>query len=205
MVIVSLTLSCSNSYQCALAHLILPGKQDYITNLYFVYLLELRALSKIEPYLMNRVNWQSSGDSTATKDAIKDLLKSVRKFKWTFDESNLFKNRPVVNQHEFGEHFRNITNNIMDCVGCEKCKLWGKIQTHGLGTAFKILIHGDNLNTLHLSRHEITCLFNSVAKLSRSILFIEDFYKLLLKNEKDTSTNSFSRTRDKIKSTPSPF
>ena len=27
----------------------------------------------------------------------------------------------------------------MDCVGCEKCKLWGKLQTEGLGAAFKIL------------------------------------------------------------------
>ena len=27
----------------------------------------------------------------------------------------------------------------MDCVGCDKCRLWGKVQTHGMGTALKIL------------------------------------------------------------------
>ena len=27
----------------------------------------------------------------------------------------------------------------MDCVGCEKCRLWGKVQVTGLGTALKIL------------------------------------------------------------------
>lgn len=27
----------------------------------------------------------------------------------------------------------------MDCVGCDKCRLWGKLQTHGMGTALKIL------------------------------------------------------------------
>lgn len=27
----------------------------------------------------------------------------------------------------------------MDCVGCEKCRLWGKLQVLGLGTALKIL------------------------------------------------------------------
>lgn len=27
----------------------------------------------------------------------------------------------------------------MDCVGCEKCRLWGKVQTVGLGTALKVL------------------------------------------------------------------
>lgn len=27
----------------------------------------------------------------------------------------------------------------MDCVDCDKCRLWGKLQTHGIGTALKIL------------------------------------------------------------------
>lgn len=30
-------------------------------------------------------------------------------------------------QKEFRDHFLNITR-IMDCVGCDKCKLWGKLQ-----------------------------------------------------------------------------
>ena len=30
-------------------------------------------------------------------------------------------------QNEFKSHFRNISR-IMDCVGCDKCKLWGKLQ-----------------------------------------------------------------------------
>lgn len=30
----------------------------------------------------------------------------------------------------------------MDCVGCEKCKLWEKLQVQGLGTALKILFSG---------------------------------------------------------------
>ena len=28
---------------------------------------------------------------------------------------------------EFREHFKNITR-VIDCVGCDKCKLWGKLQ-----------------------------------------------------------------------------
>lgn len=28
---------------------------------------------------------------------------------------------------------------LMDCIGCEKCRLWGKLQVLGLGTALKIL------------------------------------------------------------------
>ncbi|KAL3508899.1 hypothetical protein ACH5RR_028300 [Cinchona calisaya] len=32
---------------------------------------------------------------------------------------------------------------LMDCVGCEKCCLWGKLQVLGLGTALKILFSVD--------------------------------------------------------------
>ena len=45
-------------------------------------------------------------------------------------------------KEEFKQHFRNVTR-IMDCVGCDKCRLWGKVQTSGVGTALKILFELD--------------------------------------------------------------
>jgi ERO1-like protein alpha len=43
----------------------------------------------------------------------------------------------------------------MDCVSCEKCKLWGKLQMMGIGTALKILVEdSDEVNT-DLQRNEI--------------------------------------------------
>jgi ERO1-like protein alpha len=38
---------------------------------------------------------------------------------------------------EFQARFRNISR-IMDCVGCERCRLWGKLQVLGVGTALKV-------------------------------------------------------------------
>ena len=35
--------------------------------------------------------------------------------------------------------FRNISR-IMDCVSCEKCRVWGKLEILGLGTAIKVLL-----------------------------------------------------------------
>eukprot|EP00631_Chrysoreinhardia_giraudii_P000384 CAMPEP_0197420232 /NCGR_PEP_ID=MMETSP1170-20131217/5710_1 /TAXON_ID=54406 /ORGANISM="Sarcinochrysis sp, Strain CCMP770" /LENGTH=67 /DNA_ID=CAMNT_0042947383 /DNA_START=1 /DNA_END=201 /DNA_ORIENTATION=+ len=40
---------------------------------------------------------------------------------------------------EFLHRFHNISR-IMDCVTCERCKVWGKLQILGLGTALKILL-----------------------------------------------------------------
>jgi ERO1-like protein alpha len=37
---------------------------------------------------------------------------------------------------------------LMDCVGCEKCRLWGKLQVLGLGTALKILFSDDGQENL---------------------------------------------------------
>lgn len=45
-------------------------------------------------------------------------------------------------KEEFKEHFRNVTR-IMDCVGCDKCRLWGKVQTTGVATALKVLFELD--------------------------------------------------------------
>jgi len=77
-------------------------------------------------------------------------------------------------KEEFRQHFINISR-IMDCVGCDKCKLWGKLQIHGLGTALKILFSGkfdrweptlNNLNRklFFLERSEIVALVNAFGR-----------------------------------------
>jgi hypothetical protein len=63
----------------------------------------------------------------------------------------------------------------MDCVGCDKCRLWGKVQTLALGTALKILFSGRTLSSdstavansrtnLQLTRSEIVALFNGFSR-----------------------------------------
>jgi len=88
-------------------------------------------------------------------------------------------------KEEFRHHFRNITR-IMDCVGCEKCKVWGKLQTQGLGTALKILFSGPFYQTdptafdlasmkrmrFQLTRNEIVALFNAFGRYVTMIIII---------------------------------
>ena len=48
-----------------------------------------------------------------------------------FDEGRLWKGRDGdLLKLRLQRTFQNITR-VMDCVGCEKCKLWGKLQTLG--------------------------------------------------------------------------
>ena len=68
-----------------------------------------------------------------------------------------------VMQSEFRSHFKNITR-IMDCVGCEKYKLWGKLQVQGIGTALKILFSEKWNGSMQLSRREVVALFNVLGR-----------------------------------------
>lgn len=116
--------------------------EQWLRNLYFVYLVELRAIAKIAPYLRNE-EFYTGLDKTdkEVQLAVNDLLNVIESFPTHFDESIMFSGASKKLKEEFREKFFNITR-IMDCVGCDKCRLWGKLQTQGMGTALKILFSG---------------------------------------------------------------
>lgn len=102
----------------------------WLRNLYFLYLLELRALSKAAPYLHREEFYTGNeAEDWDTQLAVKDLLNVVQNFPEHFNESTMFIGSEQADKlkREFKQHFRNVSR-IMDCVGCEKCKLWGKLQ-----------------------------------------------------------------------------
>ncbi|CAG9857359.1 unnamed protein product [Phyllotreta striolata] len=167
---------------------------NWLRNLYFIYLVELRALAKAAPYL-EREEFYTGDESNDwdTQMAVKDLLNVIKSFGDHFDETTMFGDteQAVKLKQEFRQHFRNITR-IMDCVGCDKCRLWGKLQTNGLGTALKILFSGkfdrlidnrslDSLNKkeFQLQRSEIVSLINAFGRLSNSIYKLDDFRQMM--------------------------
>ncbi|CAK9825754.1 Ero1-like protein [Anthophora retusa] len=165
---------------------------NWLKNLYFTYLLELRALAKAAPYLEREEYY--TGNKVQDKDtslAINDILSVVKSFPEHFNESVMFSggNEAQLLKEQFRQHFRNISR-IMDCVGCDKCKLWGKLQIHGLGTALKILFSGKfdrwepTLNNFSrkkffLERSEIVALINGFGRLSESIFELDKFRQMM--------------------------
>ena len=63
----------------------------------------------------------------------------------------------------------------MDCVSCDKCRVWGKVQILGIGTAIKILLTPNEdlsrINGLQLHRQEVIALVNTINQLSTSVEF----------------------------------
>ncbi|KAI6157561.1 hypothetical protein BKA82DRAFT_4058590 [Pisolithus tinctorius] len=167
-----------------------PERLQYI---YFDAVLLLRAVARVAPYL-------SAYDYCATSSVIPhdhphepDLMDEVRtrvrlenvlqiaKRTGKFDESVLFRGENAnVLKEEFKDHFRNVSR-IMDCVGCDKCRLWGKVQTTGLATALKILFEIDEKaldpcnNQNLLQRSEVVALVNTLHRFSESLHLVEQF------------------------------
>lgn len=114
-----------------------------------------------------------------------DDVTNVEECRNGFDESVLFQvpshlsgiqywkglEEKQILREEFRNRFRNITR-IMDCVSCEKCRVWGKLQILGIGTAIKILLtpEGELAQNI-LNRQEIIALINSLHQFSTSIEF----------------------------------
>ncbi|KAM4772320.1 ERO1-like protein beta [Rhinophrynus dorsalis] len=164
-----------------------------LKNLYFLYLIELRALSKVSSYFERSIVDLYTGnleEDVETKNLLLDIFRDIQSFTMHFDEKSMFagnKKEAKVLKEEFRLHFKNISR-IMDCVGCDKCRLWGKLQTQGLGTALKILFSEKEIQSLpenspskgfQLTRQEIVALINAFGRLSTSIKELQTFKTLL--------------------------
>ncbi|XP_010537663.1 PREDICTED: endoplasmic reticulum oxidoreductin-1 [Tarenaya hassleriana] len=155
---------------------------DRVRNLYFTYLFVLRAVTKATEYLEQaEYNTGNHAEDLKTQSLIKQLLynpKLQTACPVPFDEAKLWQGQsgPELKQ-QIQKQFRNISA-LMDCVGCEKCRLWGKLQVQGLGTALKILFSVNNQHMgehiLQLQRNEVIALVNLLNRLSESVKIVHD-------------------------------
>lgn len=157
---------------------------ERLRNVYFVYMLELKALLKLAPYIKDDMFFTGNEkEDEETRTLVRELLDEVRKFPDHFDESEMFTGDHARElREEFRSHFVNISR-IMDCVECDKCRLWGKVQTHGMGTALKLLFSSQNRQPkFQVSRNEIVALLQSFGRYSSSIVEVEQFRAQLYPN-----------------------
>ncbi|KAH7313567.1 oxidoreductin [Stachybotrys elegans] len=154
---------------------------ERISNLYFNYALLTRAVAKLGPYLQDP-DYTSfcTGDPSedaATRAKVLEVTQRAASVPSIFDETLMFVNGEGPSlKDDFRNRFRNVSR-LMDCVGCDKCRLWGKVQTNGYGTALKVLFEFDNdSNDIPvLKRTELVALFNTYARLAESMSSIFKF------------------------------
>lgn len=155
---------------------------ERVQNLYFTYLFVLRAVSKAGSYLTEaEYSTGNESEDRLTQKLVTALVGSERlrtACPIPFDEAQLWRGPDAVElKDQLQRHFRNITA-LMDCVGCEKCRLWGKLQISGLGTALKILFSVGE-NGLDLQRNEVIALLNLLSRLSDSLELVHEMADLV--------------------------
>ncbi|KAF9244963.1 hypothetical protein BU15DRAFT_85793 [Melanogaster broomeanus] len=181
-----------------------PERLQYI---YFDTVLLLRAVARLAPYLSeydycsmsdsslvphDHTNLFDLGDEVRTLTRLGNVI-DIAKHVGKFDEQVLFRgeNANILKQ-EFKQHFRNVSR-IMDCIGCDKCRLWGKVQTTGLATALKVLFELDekaldpHQNQNLLQRSEVVALINTLHRFSESLHLVEQFREMWRKTGEQDS------------------
>lgn len=155
---------------------------ERISNLNLAFAVVVRAVSKaatsLHPNDYQYVTGNEDNDVYTKQEVARLLALPILQpscEEKVFDESDMFLQRNEYPLQEFRNAFRNISM-IMDCVGCEKCRLWGKLQFVGLGTALRILFEDD---LPQLERNEMIALINLLYKLSTSVLWVDKMEGLL--------------------------
>ena len=177
----------------------LASHPERLSNIYFNAVLLLRAINRAAPYLraydigvaplgraLDEATIAKRIEDKHAKEALEEVLSLAgrRSVDRGFDEGDFFVGDDAsLLKDQFKTHFRNVSR-IMDCVGCDKCRLWGKLQVSGLGTALKILFELDErtldprVNPDLLQRSEVVALFNTLHRVSESLESVDMFRRI---------------------------
>lgn len=176
---------------------------DRLSNIYFNYALVSQAIVKLSDLVLIPLVVQRDSEDTdnsllhgndASPAEYSALLTDINEnlaSQPLFEAHSLFDPKKVdpLLKNEFRSRFKNVLA-IMDCVGCDRCRMWGKLQTIGYGTALKILFESEDPSTQHLlklRRIELVALFNTFDRLSKSIAAIGNFKQMYLDHLEDVA------------------
>ncbi|KAL2219006.1 endoplasmic reticulum Oxidoreductin 1-domain-containing protein [Thermoascus aurantiacus ATCC 26904] len=152
---------------------------ERISNLYFNYALVSRAVTKLRKHLEGYTFCISDPvQDQETKRKVLALTDKLASRPPIFDETVMFQDATAAGlKDDFRNRFRNVSR-LMDCIGCDKCRLWGKLQVNGYGTALKVLFEFDenkNGENPPLRRTELVALINTFARISHSLAAVRSF------------------------------
>ncbi|KAJ5347906.1 Endoplasmic reticulum oxidoreductin 1 [Penicillium brevicompactum] len=157
---------------------------ERISNMYFNYALVSRAVTKLRKHLNGYTFCTSDpAQDRETKKRVNKLTSTLSEVPQIFDEKIMFQDPGALGlKEDFRNRFRNVSR-LMDCVGCDKCRLWGKLQVNGYGTALKVLFDYDetkNGENPPLRRTELVALINTLGRISHSIAASRSMQRALL-------------------------
>ena len=159
---------------------------ERVENVYFTFALLLRAVVKAGDAVGAAVpsNDELFGEGLAEwrTTLLPGLVSLSASCPLTFDESAFFRGvdaaallvqlrRRIVRLHK-----------AMECVGCERCRLWGTLQALGIDVATRLLFPPHEGAAPPLMRQEAVALVNTLERLSSSLAYMQDFQRTALRD-----------------------
>ncbi|KAJ1619470.1 endoplasmic reticulum Oxidoreductin 1-domain-containing protein [Pavlovales sp. CCMP2436] len=154
-------------------------RSERLRDLHFAFVVLLRAVQKGAEFIRDfpyaqGVSAEEGQRTGALVGRLLDscILQSCASVFSAFDEALLFQKPHEHTWWSLRRQFKGVFHNIshiVDCIPCQKCKLHGKLQLLGLGTALKWLLLPADLIHSTTSREELVALVNTLGKFSRAI------------------------------------
>jgi hypothetical protein len=173
---------------------------DRLKNMHFVFALLARALHRLEPHLDRLLEAGAEACSRCafhhnhTRELLRQLVAPTSEHApnecltllQAFDDKVLFRaqEHPAAGtakrlKDEVRVRFQRI-GDMMTCVGCDRCKLWGSLQFHATRVALGILLDFEASDAKEgspfavpqiadLRPNDIVALVNAMAQVSKSI------------------------------------
>ncbi len=153
---------------------------ERLKNIHFVYLFLLDTMNKARDIVL--ANDIAVGDPVEDEFVARRLddlfaLPEVQECQGSFDSQAL----TAVPQ--LGEQYRQKWVNVsrvVDCTGCDKCKIHAKLQLLGIGTALKIQFGGPSTTIRH---NEAIALINTLQKYADAVQTVDEMMALLNERE----------------------
>eukprot|EP01017_Pseudomicrothorax_dubius_P037353 TRINITY_DN5465_c0_g1_i3.p1 TRINITY_DN5465_c0_g1~~TRINITY_DN5465_c0_g1_i3.p1 ORF type:complete len:415 (+),score=113.77 TRINITY_DN5465_c0_g1_i3:26-1270(+) len=157
--------------------------QERIENLYFAYSIMLRAIQRAEPLVRN---FKYETDDKESDQKTKTLINKIYDKLLPKCSQSLAEDKEMLTflapelRSQLISYYNNITS-MINCVYCEKCRMYGKLQTYGLGTALKILLQEeDDLSktNVKIAPNEMIAFVGFFTRLSQSVYFTDELFRL---------------------------
>ena len=163
-----------------LAHDRVLDHKDRLENLYVVFAVLLRAVQKAGDAVTTAVPQDdpffSDSLSEWTDSLRPQITKMAQTCPLTFDETSLLLEGSDSGSKRLELHRRWAhLLKIMTCVGCDRCRLWGTVQTMGIGTALRVLLQdSESSQRISLSRQEAVALIHTLERFSSALVYAHD-------------------------------
>lgn len=176
------------TYECARWGVNLPQARervlqhpDRVENLYVVFAVLLRAVVRVGDTVTAAVPTNDPEFASGLQEWESGLLPELRRLEIscpkTFDESTFFNGPDATSQRaELDIKLKRLME-IMRCVGCDRCKLWGTMQMLGISTALRVLfpLHP---GPIELTRQQAVALVHTLERVASSLGYLREMRSL---------------------------